>query len=205
MTNIRSCLLNTEQANEDKRARILQATGHLLASEGLHGLSMSKLAKAAGVANGTLYLYFADKQDLIHQYQYEVHKAIASHLLRDHNPALPLKEQYRICWGNMVDFMMSWPDFFTTQTQMLASPDYDSQMHKENMKTLFAPLRQMFQHGIDQGVFRDLPIELLTVMSLEVSITLARRHQLGLLELTPELSDLSCEQTWQAILKHHDS
>lgn len=49
----------------DKRRAILDAALRLLARTGLHNTPMSALAREAGVAAGTLYLYFPSKEALI--------------------------------------------------------------------------------------------------------------------------------------------
>ena len=50
----------------EKREAIIQAALTLFAEHGFHNAPMSLLAKQAGVSAGTIYLYFADKDDLIH-------------------------------------------------------------------------------------------------------------------------------------------
>ena len=49
----------------DKREVILEATLQLVLQEGFYHLNMKKVAAAAGVAAGTIYLYFAGKEELI--------------------------------------------------------------------------------------------------------------------------------------------
>lgn len=49
------------------RARLLEAGTELFAAEGLHAVSSARIARAAGVAAGTFYLHFKDKQALFHE------------------------------------------------------------------------------------------------------------------------------------------
>jgi len=49
----------------EKKIRIQEAAIHVLARNGYHGTTVSQIAKAAGVADGTLYLYFENKDDLL--------------------------------------------------------------------------------------------------------------------------------------------
>lgn len=49
----------------DKHEQILTAAEKLIAESGFQGLSMHKLAKEAGVAAGTIYRYFSDKEHLL--------------------------------------------------------------------------------------------------------------------------------------------
>jgi TetR/AcrR family fatty acid metabolism transcriptional regulator len=49
----------------DKRERILDAAVRVLAKKGFHSTRISEVAKAAGVADGTIYLYFKSKDKLL--------------------------------------------------------------------------------------------------------------------------------------------
>src|SRR2546423_14911807 len=49
----------------DKRARILDAAIKVFAERGFHSATVAEIARAAGVADGTIYLYFKGKDDLL--------------------------------------------------------------------------------------------------------------------------------------------
>jgi TetR/AcrR family transcriptional regulator, fatty acid metabolism regulator protein len=49
----------------DKRKRILQAAVGVFAKKGYHGARVSEIAHTAGVADGTIYLYFRNKEDIL--------------------------------------------------------------------------------------------------------------------------------------------
>ena len=48
-----------------KKQRIQDAAIRVMAKQGYHGTTISQIAKAAGVADGTIYLYFENKDDLL--------------------------------------------------------------------------------------------------------------------------------------------
>ncbi len=48
-----------------KRERILDAAVKVFAAEGFYGAKVSQIAAAAGVADGTIYLYFKSKDELL--------------------------------------------------------------------------------------------------------------------------------------------
>src|SRR5438105_4754426 len=48
-----------------KRERILRAATDVFARNGYFNAKVSEIAKAAGVADGTIYLYFDGKEDLL--------------------------------------------------------------------------------------------------------------------------------------------
>lgn len=49
----------------EKRERILQAAIKVFAQNGFYATRVSEIAKAAGVADGTIYLYFENKDDVL--------------------------------------------------------------------------------------------------------------------------------------------
>lgn len=51
----------------DKRERILAAATRLFSTQSLSQVKLDQVAKAAGTAKGTIYLYFHDKNDLFYQ------------------------------------------------------------------------------------------------------------------------------------------
>jgi AcrR family transcriptional regulator len=55
----------TVKPSEQRRAEILEATLSLFSSKGFHETTMEEVAHAAGVAKGTIYLYFQSKEHLL--------------------------------------------------------------------------------------------------------------------------------------------
>ena len=53
------------RAAGDKRERILHAAVRVFAKKGFHATRVSEIAAAAGVADGTIYLYFKSKDELL--------------------------------------------------------------------------------------------------------------------------------------------
>lgn len=49
----------------EKYEMILEAALKVIAENGFHGSQVSKIAKEAGVADGTIYLYFKNKEDIL--------------------------------------------------------------------------------------------------------------------------------------------
>ena len=54
-----------KRRSRDKRERILKAAVKVFARNGFHATRVSEVAKAAGVADGTIYLYFKSKDELL--------------------------------------------------------------------------------------------------------------------------------------------
>ncbi len=54
-----------KDVGEGKRERILRAAIRVFARKGFYSTRVSEIAKAAGVADGTIYLYFKNKDDVL--------------------------------------------------------------------------------------------------------------------------------------------
>lgn len=93
-------LLNTNMArpkSEDKRNAILAAAVAVMAELGT-GAPTSRIAKQAGVAEGTLFTYFATKDELLNQLYLDL-KATMHHIMVDGFPdGAPLRERVRHVW-----------------------------------------------------------------------------------------------------------
>src|SRR5260221_2591772 len=57
--------LKTKRRTDDKRQRILDAAVQVFARRALSGSRISDVASAAGIADGTVYLYFESKDDIL--------------------------------------------------------------------------------------------------------------------------------------------
>lgn len=72
----------------DKRERILAAAVKVFAKNGFHGTRVSDVAKAAGVADGTIYLYFRSKEELlVSLFEDRVNKLLS--YMKEELPKLP--------------------------------------------------------------------------------------------------------------------
>ncbi len=60
------------RSREDTRRRLVEAGTALFAAEGLHAVTSARIARSAGVATGTFYLHFKDKQELFREIVFTV-------------------------------------------------------------------------------------------------------------------------------------
>ena len=54
-----------EQMAEARRMQILMGASQVFAEKGYHQATTKEIAKAAGVSEGTIYNYFANKRELL--------------------------------------------------------------------------------------------------------------------------------------------
>jgi len=61
-------VINTKEKINDKYHRILEAAVKVFAEQGFFQSTVSQIAREAGVADGTIYLYFKNKEDILVQF-----------------------------------------------------------------------------------------------------------------------------------------
>ena len=85
----------------DKRDRIMRAAVKVFARNGFHATRVSEVAKAAGVADGTIYLYFKSKEELlVSLFEDRVEKLLTfmrQTLPKDESPPRRLRRPCRRC------------------------------------------------------------------------------------------------------------
>lgn len=184
---------------DDKRARILAASLNLLANKGFHGFSVKQLAERAGVATGTLYLYFEDREDLIRQLHTEIIAELAEYLFTKHDTGLPLEQQYRMICRKFWRFSLDNPEITLSKVQFDHLPPEVLRMQRQSARQAFTPLVQLFEQGRAAREVKDLPDEVLVNLAIESYGILARKQILGLIELSDRELERVIDASWDAI------
>ena len=82
--------------DDKKTQQISQAVLGLVKQKGLAGVTMSEIAKEAGMATGTLYIYFKNKEELINNLFFDCRKeAIESYFL-NYDESQPFKSGFLV-------------------------------------------------------------------------------------------------------------
>ncbi|MES2629711.1 MAG: TetR/AcrR family transcriptional regulator [Bacteroidota bacterium] len=95
--------------DESKESTIRQKAMEMIVAQGFDGLSMQKLAKAAGVSPATIYIYFKDREDLIMQLCKEVGERIVEKTLLNFDPGMSFEDGLRVQWKNRASYWISNP------------------------------------------------------------------------------------------------
>jgi TetR/AcrR family transcriptional repressor of multidrug resistance operon len=186
----------------DKRKKILAAAEVLLAERGFYGLSMKALADSAGVAAGTIYRYFENKKDMINQLHQHVKVEIAAVSFKGLHDGLSQKEKYALCWRNTYQSVLTNPNRIIAVSMLLLRPCVKGEEMLSCNDAHFAPLFNIYEHGIREHIFHDFPVLALLALSFETSINLAKKvinHSID--QPDEQLITQRIDASWQAILK----
>ncbi|NOH96218.1 TetR/AcrR family transcriptional regulator [Vibrio sp. 99-70-13A1] len=192
-------IINTSQ---DKRLQILSAAEALIAEVGFQGLSMHKLAKQAGVAAGTIYRYFDDKEHLIEEVRIQVTQQVANAVQEGVDDSQPIKQRYRTMWLNIWNLAGTNLAAIKNRIQYDSLPTTHCTQFRDLERIMFSQVELLFNEGKEQGLFKPLDNEVLSGLSLAASVSLARKHSLGFYQLDDAALDAAIEASWDAIIKH---
>lgn len=188
-----------QTASKDKKQVILEATLHLLASCGFHGFSMKQLASQAGVAAGTIYLYFKDRDDLIAELHSSIIDAFADAAFADHDASLPLKQQYQQICANIWHFCINNRCITLSKAQFDHLPTDVLRSQRSDAWQRFQPLRDLFEQGRQDGQIKKLPDDVLGSLSFEPYMYMASQQLLGVIDVDQAQLDQIMEASWDAI------
>lgn len=99
-----------ERNKAQKRRRILDAATDLFTEKGFETSTTAEISTAAGVGTGTLYLYFASKEDLLVEVFREQTGAAWERGFALVDPADPLIDQLLVVFGHVAEYHLEDPN-----------------------------------------------------------------------------------------------
>jgi len=185
----------------DKRTEIMTVAMELLAENGFHRVPMSMVAARANVAVGTIYLYFAGKDELITELFQELEKKIITTIREGFPTEGPIRERFLYLTGKILRFLIDNPLNFRYIEQFMNSPygismRRDRLLNKAGHDDIFMAL---FEEAVANRIVKDIPVIGLFSLTIAPLIFLARDHILGFIALDEVLIRQTTEACWDAI------
>ncbi|MEM7141769.1 MAG: TetR/AcrR family transcriptional regulator [Actinomycetota bacterium] len=139
-----------------KPETILDAAVRLFADEGV-GVSTAKVAKAAGVSNGTLFNYFPSKQHLLDALYVALKVELAA-AIGDDPGGDSLRERVQVIWDRWIDWAIAHRDRHDV-LGLLKSADLVSAEAVARADEAFVTSAAVFHEAVETGLFVDMPFE----------------------------------------------
>ena len=144
----------------EKRANFLSSALKLFVANGVQNTSTAEIAKAAGTAAGTLFLYFPTKQDLIHELVLKIGKEQSESINGLLQPSLSARETFSVIWNGSVRWFMDHMDAYLFIQQIRDSGMIAAEVVQESNK-FFGYYYLAIQKGLQEGSIKPYPIELI--------------------------------------------
>lgn len=178
---------------------IFRASLALIRKEGIAGVTMSKLAARAGMATGTLYIYFRSKEELLRKLFDKLNRESAVRFMKGYDPGRPLMEGLKQVWMNYLEHRIEHHDESIFLEQYYRSP-YISGDELQMAESMKAPVLQMIRRGQQEKVIRaDADDEMLFLAMLGFIRELADEHISGIYVLDDTRIEKAFQINWEAI------
>jgi AcrR family transcriptional regulator len=175
----------------------------MVAEHGFHGAPMAMVAERAGVAAGTIYRYFENKDVLIVDLYRELEAKINVAVLEGYTLDRPFRERFLHLVSGLLKFFISSPLEFKYLEQFHHSP-YGVAFRRDRMLGQSEAegcgiYWELFNQGIAQQVFKDLPLVVLFDLAFGPIVSVSRNHILGFIQLDETLIKKIAEACWDSM------
>jgi AcrR family transcriptional regulator len=188
--------------DENKIDSLFQHALTTIVQDGFDGLSMQKLAKAAGVSPATIYIYFKDRDHLLQQlYMRECDKYFAF-IMTGFDPEMDFPVGLTIQWKNRARYHLEHSDETHFMEHFKFTP-----LHKLAQRTrhqgFTEAMHRFVQKAIEKKELVRMPVEVYWSVAFAPLYNLVRFHKAGV-NMAGEpftLTDEILEQTLALVLK----
>ena len=184
----------------DKKASILHSTLKLITENGFHATPVSLIASDSGVAAGTIYRYFKNKNDIINELYANVKKDFNDAILKGMEDGFSEKEEYSLKWKNMINYFIKNPLEAKFMDQFATSPFINKEIVKSSLARYYH-LRDLYKRAATSGAIRDVSYEAVMVAMLGTVNQLYRTHNSGMYKVDEKVINEVFEIFWLGIKK----
>ncbi|AIF47965.1 TetR/AcrR family transcriptional regulator [Dyella japonica] len=140
--------------SEDKRNAILEAATKVFAEQGTSAPT-ARIARMAGVAEGTLFTYFESKDVLLNELYLTLKSGLREQMLEGYPHRASARERARHAWNGYVDWGVAHPEGRKVMAQLTVS-----ERITEDSKTVgsapFGGVQEMLREAMAKGVLREM-------------------------------------------------
>jgi len=192
-----------EVLTEFRQIEILAAARRIFAEHGFRDATLDQIAAAAGMAKGTLYLYFSSKEEIfassVRSRLQEVHAAVARAI------AAALGTEAKIRAAIHTRFVMHLADqsffkiYFTEFNNLCAHPGQFGEEFKRLYLEGARLVEPVLREGMRHGEIRRLPVREAAMALTDLTRTVYAAHVMGMQENQFDLEDFVFQLYWRGI------
>ena len=152
---------------KNKKELILKSALRLFTTYGFHGTPTSRIAKEAGVATGTLFHYFATKQDLIDELYLECKSALIKTVVDISQDKEDTETWLRKAFINSVRWAIRNREKYLFFEQFYNSPNISSITREEGINRARV-LFDLIEKARNKGILKNIEFQLLLDLSYSI-------------------------------------
>ena len=182
----------------DRKEAILDAALELFSERGFHGTTVAMIAQRANVGAGTIYRYFADKDDLVNALFQQWKQAMMDALIRGLPTDLSPRRLFHELWRRFAKFSRDNP-LVLTFLEFHYHASYLSEASRELCDGFHDHFLELFDELRQKQITKDAPPQLVFALVIGAFTVVEKAFQSGELERSPESEALAEELCWEAI------
>lgn len=140
----------------DKRENFLNAALKLFVANGVQNTSTAAIAKEAGTAAGTLFLYFPTKQDLVNELILRIGREQANTMKALLKPSLSVRDTFFTIWSSSIHWFLEHLDAYEYAQQVRDTGLVTEAAVQESAK-FFSYYYDAIQKGFKRGALKRYP------------------------------------------------
>ena len=144
----------------EKRTRYLQSALKMFVANGVTNTSTAAIAKDAGTAAGTLFLYFPTKQDLIHVLVLDIAHQQSDYIYSLLSSSLTARESFHTIWEGSIQWFLDNMDSYLYIRQVRDSGLIADEVVRESEQYLIY-YYDAIQKGLEEGAIKTYPLDLI--------------------------------------------
>lgn len=145
----------SKKKSKDKYNRIIKAATKIFAKKGFYKAKISEIAKEAGVADGTIYIYFKSKDDILISLFSEQMKAVLDNMMskisEKDSPSKKL-EQFALVHLQLIEQNKSMAEII--QVEVRQSSKFMKEYKNEEFAQYLNLIDGIIREGQEGGVFK---------------------------------------------------
>ena len=181
-----------------KRQQILNTFLEITSREGFSDSSIRDIAGKAGIAVGSVYTYFSNKDELIHTLFSELQQERADAVMKDHSENESAEVQLKKYWENLFNYYISKPFAFYYLEQFNHSPLYNEEEREQKLKIL-DPVITSFERGIAKGGLRYMNPTAMLYILYGHAAAIARLHLAGKVNVIDYQMEVLKQSFWDSL------
>jgi len=195
-------LTKTKQqvVSDFRRTGIIDAARSVFARKGFANGIIDEIAKEAGIAKGTVYLYFRSKTEIyravLDQDMESLNKSVLEHI----DAAPNLKDKIRAFTLSRLENAEARKEFFQIMDTESANLSYTRRQYRDRLREPVLRLASAMDDGTRRGEIRRVPSEKIAWIIADMTRGTIQRRLLGQCDTSPrEDSELLFSFIWPAL------
>jgi len=143
-----------------KREQLLAAALKLFVEKGVENTSTAEIAREAGTASGTLFLYFPTKQELVSALVLKIARDQSMSMDGVIDPEASANETFEAIWRKIIGWFLENMEAYRFQQQVRDTVLVPQEVAEESGK-FFGYFYAAIRKGLDEGAIKPYPLEIL--------------------------------------------